>query len=49
MSRRMQGILLAGCLAGVVTVAIAMAISWGVDHHYCKTGFPTVLSCSVTW
>jgi hypothetical protein len=52
--RRTQGVvlvgsLLAGSLLVATVVVLAMAIARGLDSHHCKTGFPTVISCSVTW
>jgi len=49
MNRRTQGVLLVGSLVVVTVVALAMVLARGLDHQHCKTGFPTLISCSVTW
>jgi hypothetical protein len=53
-NRRTQGVLLVGSLlVGSLVIAtvvmLAMALARGLDHHHCKTGFPTVISCTFTW
>jgi len=51
MNRRTQGALLVGSLAvaTLVVLSAALALAWGLDHHLCETGFPTLISCTVTW
>jgi hypothetical protein len=53
-NRRARGVLIAGSvIAGSVVVAtavvLAVALARGLDDHHCKTGFPTVISCTYTW
>ena len=43
------GGLLAGSLAVATVVVLAMALARGLDSQHCKTGYPTLISCSYTW
>jgi hypothetical protein len=46
---RRTGVLLVGGLIVAAVVVLAMALAWGLDHHHCKIGFPTVISCTFEW
>ena len=54
MNRRTRGVLLGGCLAVVVAitavVVLSMALTRVLDpHHYCETGFSTLIDCNMQW
>jgi hypothetical protein len=49
MNRRTQVALLVGSLAVATVVVLSVALARGLDHQICKTGFPTLISCTVTW
>jgi hypothetical protein len=53
MKRRTQGVLLVGGLAVASVVGLAaasVALSRVLDpHHYCETGFSTLVSCTLQW
>ena len=54
MNRRTKGVLLVGSLAVATIVAtgvmLAGALARGMDpHHYCETGFSTLVSCTYHW
>jgi hypothetical protein len=42
------GSLLAGSLAVATVVVLAMTLARGLDRQHCKTGFPTLISCTHT-
>ena len=49
MKRRTQGVLFVSGLAVVAVVALATVLVRNFDPKYCKTGFPTLISCTYTW
>jgi hypothetical protein len=44
-----RGVLLAGTLFAVAAVVLAVALAWSSNHPNCRTGFPTLISCTFTW
>jgi len=54
MNRRTRGFLLVGglvvgSLVAATVVVLAMTLTQGLDRQHCKTGFPTLISCTYTW
>jgi hypothetical protein len=43
------GSLVAGSLVLATVVVLGMALARGLNSHHCKTGFPTLISCTYTW
>jgi hypothetical protein len=44
-----RGVLLAGALFVVTAAVLAVVLASSLNHPDCKTGFPTLISCTFTW
>lgn len=54
MNRRKRGVLLGGTLAVVVAITAVVVLSTALTrvldpHHYCETGFSTLIDCNMQW